>query len=106
GLKLSSSELQFARMEVLKTIIDREVLFQRAEREGLLHTEERVTAAINEQKRQTGMDDYQFSKTLTQKRMTLNELRMEAAKDLAIKALQDKYTRGIRISDRDVEEYY
>jgi hypothetical protein len=38
--------------------------------------------------------------------MSMETLREEARKDLAICALQDKYSGKIDISDREVEEYY
>src|SRR6266436_5693283 len=60
--RLSQLELAQARLQVLGSLIQREVLFQRAEREKLLPTEEQITAAINQQKQQSGMTDEDFYK--------------------------------------------
>jgi len=104
--QLSAHDLAQARMQVLETLIQREALFQRAEQEKVLPTEEQVTAFINDQKQQGGMTSEEFEKTLKEKNMTEQSFREEARRDLAIKALQDKYAAKISISDREVEEYY
>ncbi|HEY5073271.1 MAG TPA: SurA N-terminal domain-containing protein [Pyrinomonadaceae bacterium] len=104
--QLSPLELAQARLQVLASLIQREVLFQRAEQEKLLPSEDQITSAINEQKQQTGMTDEEFSRQLKEQNVTPEALREEAKKDLAIKALQDKYAGKITISDREVEDYY
>jgi peptidyl-prolyl cis-trans isomerase SurA len=104
--QLSQLELAQARLQVLDSLVQREVLFQRAEREKLLPTEEQITAAINQQKQQSGMTDEDFQKSLTQQNMTMESLREEARKDVAIKNLQDKYSGKISISDKEVEDFY
>ena len=104
--QLSQLELAQARLQVLDSLIQREVLFQRAEREKLLPTEEQITAAINQQKQQSGMTDEDFQKSLSQQNITMETLREEARKDVAIKNLQDKYSGKISISDKEVEDFY
>lgn len=104
--ELSQLQLAQARLQVLDKLIQREVLFQRADKEKLLPTEDQINGAINEQKSQSGMTDEDFAKTLSQQKLTMEALREEARKDLAIKSLQDKYAGKISISDREVEEYY
>jgi len=104
--QLSQLELAQARLQVLDSLVQREVLFQRAEREKLLPTEEQITAAINQQKQQSGMTDEDFQKSLSHQNMTMDSLREEARKDVAIKNLQDKYSGKISISDKEVEDFY
>jgi parvulin-like peptidyl-prolyl isomerase len=104
--QLSAHDLAQARMQVLESLIQREVLYQRAEQEKLLPTEEQITSSINEQKQQGGMTDEEFARKLKEQNLTQEALREEAKKDLAIKALQDKYSGKITISDREVEDYY
>jgi SurA N-terminal domain/PPIC-type PPIASE domain len=104
--QLSSHDLAQARMQVVGSLIQREVLYQRAEQEKLMPTEEQLTSAINEQKQRSGMTDEEFTRTLKDQNLTPEGLREEAKKDLAIKALQDKYAGKITISDREVEDYY
>jgi len=104
--QLSQLELAQARLQVLDSLIQREVLFQRAEREKLLPTEEQITSAINQQKQQSGMTDEDFQKSLSQQNVTMETLREEARKDVAIKNLQEKYSGKISISDKEVEDFY
>jgi parvulin-like peptidyl-prolyl isomerase len=104
--QLSPLELAQARLQVLSSLIQREVLFQRAEQEKLLPSEDDISAAINQQKAQTGMTDEEFARQLKEQNLTMEALREEAKKDVAIKKLQDKYAGKITISDREVEDYY
>ena len=104
--QLSQLELAQRRLQALDRLIQREVLFQRAEREKLLPTEDQINGAINGQKQQSGMTDEDFAKSLKEQNMTMDVLREEARKDLAISNLQDKYSGKISISDREVEDYY
>ena len=104
--QLSPLELAQARLQVLASMIQREVLFQRAEQEKVLPNEDEITSAINEQKAQTGMTDEEFARQLKEQNLSMEALREEAKKDLAIKKLQDKYAGKITVSDREVEDYY
>ena len=108
GNKRSSHSLELAqaRLQVLSNLIQREVLFQRAEREKLLPTEDEIDGAINTQKQQSGMTSEDFEKSLKEQNMSMETLREEARKDLAISKLQDKYSGKISISDKEVEDFY
>lgn len=103
---LNQLQLAQARLQVLSTLIQREVMFQRAEREKVLPTEAQIDGAITTQKQQSGMTQEDFDKSLKAQNLSMETLREEARKDLAIAALQDKYSGKIEISDREVEEYY
>lgn len=103
---LSQLQLAQARLTVLDELIKREVLFQRAEREKVLPTEAQIDGAIAQQKEQTGMTQEDFEKGLKAQNMSMETLREEARKTLAITALQDKYSGKITISDREVEDFY
>jgi parvulin-like peptidyl-prolyl isomerase len=81
-------------------------LFQRAEREKLLPTDAQIDGAIATQKQNSGMTAEDFDKSLKAQNLSMETLREEARKDLAISNLQDKYNGKINISDREVEEYY
>jgi peptidyl-prolyl cis-trans isomerase SurA len=103
---LNQLQMAQARLQVLSNLIQREVLFQRAEREKVLPTEAQIDGAIATQKQNSGMTAEDFEKSLKAQNMSMETLREEARKDLAIAALQDKYSGKIDISDREVEEYY
>jgi peptidyl-prolyl cis-trans isomerase SurA len=103
---LSQLEMAQARLQVLGQLIQREVLFQRAEREKVLPTEDQITAFINQQKQESGMTDDDFQKNLTAQSMTLESLREDSRKSIAIKNLQDKYSSKINVNDKEVEDFY
>jgi parvulin-like peptidyl-prolyl isomerase len=103
---LSQLQLAQARLTVLDELIKREVLFQRAEREKVLPTEAQIDGAIAQQKDQNGMTQEDFEKNLKAQNISMETLREEARKTLAISALQDKYSGKIAISDREVEDFY
>jgi len=104
----SFNQLQMAqaRLAVLESLIQREVLFQRAEKEKVLPTEAQIDGAIATQKQNSGMTAEAFEKGLKEQNLSMETLRDEARKELAIAALQDKYSGKIDISDREVEEFY
>ena len=103
---LNQLQIAQARLTVLGTLIQREVLFQRAEREKVLPTEQQIDGVIATQKQNSGMTSEDFDKSLKAQNLSVETLREEARKDLAIAALQDKYAGKIDISDREVEEFY
>ena len=104
--KLSALELAQARLQVLSNLVQREVLFQRAEREKLLPTEDEIDGAINTQKQQSGMTAEDFERNLKEQNISMETLREEARKNLAISKLQDKYSSKISITNQEVEDFY
>jgi len=106
GNTSSYNQLQMAqaRLQMLDTLIQREVMYQRAEREKLLPTDAQIDGAIATQKQ--GMTNEDFEKSLKEQSLSMDTLREEARKTLAISSLQDKYNGKINVSDREVEEYY
>ena len=104
--KMSPLEIAQARLQVLGSLIQREVLFQRAEREKVLPSEDDINKLINQQKQQSGMTDDDFQKSLAAQNLTEAALREEARKDIAIKNLQEKYSSKITVSDKEVEDFY
>ena len=103
---LSSHDLAQARLQVLDQLIRREVLFQRAEKEKLLPTEDEITNIINTRKQESGMTDDEFQRQLKTQNLTMEALREEAKRDLAVSKLEEKYAGKITISDREVEDFY
>jgi len=106
GNTSSYNQLQMAqaRLQMLDSLIQREMMYQRAEREKLLPTDAQIDGAIATQKQ--GMTNEDFEKTLKEQSLSMDILREEARKNLAIASLQDKYNGKINVSDREVEEYY
>jgi parvulin-like peptidyl-prolyl isomerase len=105
--QLSPLELAAARLQILDDLIKQEVLYQRAEKEGLLPKEEEITVAINEQKQQNGMTEEQYQKMLKDTNQTEQQLRDVARKQIAVKRLLDRVSGKISTpSEKEVEDFY
>lgn len=95
-----------ARLQALDSLIQREVLYQRAEKEKLLPTDDEVSQYVTAKKQEGGMTEEEFQKQLKAQNQTEQSYREDTRKMLAIQKLQNKYTASVSISDREVEEYY
>lgn len=105
--QLSPLEQAAARLQVLDDLIKQEVLFQRAEKEGLLPKEDEITQAINEQKQQNGMTEEQYQKMLKDNNQTEQQLRDIARKQIAVKKLLDKIGSTVGApSEKELEDFY
>lgn len=104
--QLTPMQLAQARMQVLTGLIQKEVLLQRAEKEKLVPTEEEITRTVNDLKAQGGMTEEQFQKRLKEQDQTLETIREEARKSVAIQKLQEKTYGTIQITDKEVDDYY
>jgi parvulin-like peptidyl-prolyl isomerase len=104
---LSPLELASARLQVLQNLIEQEVMFQKAEKEGTIPTDEEITAAINKEKTQSGKSADQIEKDMRESGMTEAALRDQAKKALAIQKLVDKITGKIEPpKDAEIEAFY
>ncbi|HKC65357.1 MAG TPA: SurA N-terminal domain-containing protein [Pyrinomonadaceae bacterium] len=103
---LSPLELAQTRLQALDTLIQKEVLFQRAEKDGLLPKDDEITQFITELKQQSGMTEEEFQKKLKEQGQTEEMLRDEARKQKAIEKLQNQTNAKITIRDEEVKDFY
>ena len=104
-LKSSDDQTIQLRLEVLRTLIDSEILLQRAEKQGLLASDSEVDAKFNELKAPYTQED--FHRLLTQRKMNVNELKAQIRRDLSVQKLFNKEIGSqISISDADVTAFY
>lgn len=105
--KLSPLELAGARLQVLQSLVERDVMFQKAEKEGAVPTEEEVTAEINKKKTASGKSADQIEKDMKEQGMTEAALRESVKKDLSIQKLVEKITGKIEPpKDSEIEAFY
>ncbi|HZH30730.1 MAG TPA: SurA N-terminal domain-containing protein, partial [Pyrinomonadaceae bacterium] len=103
---MSQLELAAGRLQVLDELIRREVLFQRAEKEKLLPTDDEVAQAINSQKQQLGTQE-EFQRALKESGQTEDAVRDIARRQLAIQKLLDRTAAKIQPpTDKEVEDFY
>lgn len=105
--KLSPLELAGARLQVLQSLVEQEVMFQKAEKEGAIPTEDEITAEINKQKTASGKSADQIEKELKDSGMTEASFRETAKKSMAITKLVEKITGKIEPpKDSEIEAFY
>lgn len=101
----SQDQVEFRRLEVLRNLIDNEVMFQRAEKAGLVATDADVEARLTELKAPYTKEE--FEKQLKAWGITLDELKARIRRDESVKKLFNKdITAKINISDADVAAFY
>jgi len=105
--KLSPLELAQARLQVLESLIQEEVMFQKAEKETVVPKDEDVTLELNKQKTSSGMSAEEFDKRLKEAGETEASLREKIKKKMAIKSLVDKVTAKIEPPrDSEIDAFY
>lgn len=93
------------RLEALRSLIDDEILLQRAEKEGLLASDSDVDAKFNEYKAPYTQE--QFKKLLDQRKMTEADFKAQIRRDLSVQKLFNKEIGShISISDAEVAAFY
>ena len=101
----SEDQIQLRRLEVLRSLIDNEIMFQRAEKGSLVATDADVEARLNELKAPYTKEE--FDKQLKQWGLTLEELKARIRRDESVKKLFNKeITSKINISDTDIASFY
>jgi peptidyl-prolyl cis-trans isomerase SurA len=104
--QLSPLERGTLRLQVLGDLINQEVLFQRAEKEKLVPSEDEVTQEINSQKQQAGSQEA-FQKALQEAGQSDEAWRETVRKRLALKKLLDRIGGKIDApSDKEIQEFY
>jgi peptidyl-prolyl cis-trans isomerase SurA len=101
----SDEQIWYQKLELLRILIDNEIMLQRAEKLGLLAVDADVDAKVNELR--AGLTQEEFDKQLRERNLTMDELRRQLRRDLSIqKLLNREITAHITISDREVAQFY
>ncbi|MDQ3086992.1 MAG: SurA N-terminal domain-containing protein, partial [Acidobacteriota bacterium] len=105
--KFSPLELAAARLQILNSLIQEEVLYQKAEKEQTVPTDDKVTAEYNKQKTASGLSAEQFDAKLKEIGETDASAREKIKRTLAIEALIDKVTGKIEPpKDSEIEAFF
>jgi peptidyl-prolyl cis-trans isomerase SurA len=101
----SDDQVAIQRLEVLRTLIDNEIMLQRAEQRGSMATDSEVDAKFAELKAPYTQEEFQ--KQLNDRKMTVEDLKAQLRRDLSVQKLLNKETTSrISISDKDIAEFY
>ena len=103
--KPSEEQADTLRLNILRELIDNEILMQRAEKLGLLATDEEVNAKLAEIKAPYTQEE--FDKRLKERQLTLDDFKRDLRRSLTIdKVLNKEVTSKINITDDDITAYY
>src|SRR5579872_5067259 len=101
----SEDQILIQKLEVLRGLIDNEILLQRAEKVGLMATDSDVEAKFNELKAPYTQEEFQ--RQLAARKMTVDDLKAQLRRELSIQKLLNKeLTSQINITDKDVSDFY
>ena len=105
--RLSPLELAAGRLQVLQSLIEQEVMFQKAEKEGTVPTDEEVTAEFNKRKTASGLSAEQFDAKMKEIGETEASARLAIKKGLAIQKLNEKVTGKIEPpKDNEISQFF
>ncbi len=103
--RLSEDERATQKLEILRGLIDNEIMLQRAEKLGLMAVDADVEAKFTELRAPYTQEEFQ--KQLDARGMTEDDLKAQLRRDLSIQKLFNKeITSHITITDKDVTEFY
>jgi parvulin-like peptidyl-prolyl isomerase len=105
--RLSPLELNQARLQVLQNLIQQEVMYQKADKEKTLPTDDEVTTEFNKLKTGSGKSAEEFAKEMEKAGETEATIRDNIKKQLAVQKLVEKVTGKIEPpKDSEIDAFY
>jgi peptidyl-prolyl cis-trans isomerase SurA len=101
----SKEQGDIVRLNVIRQLIDEEILMERAAKLNLTATDEEVDSQINDYKARFTQEE--FNKSLADKHLTLDDLKRQIRRSKTEdKLLNKEINSKINISDTDISSYY
>ena len=101
----TEDQIMIQKLELLRNLIDNEIMLQRAEKMGLMAVDADVESKFNELKAPYTKEE--FERQLHNRKMTAEDLKAQLRRDLSIQKLFNKeITSHITITDADVTNFY
>lgn len=105
--RFSPLELASARLSVLQQLIQTEVMFQKAEKEQALPSEDDISVEVNKRKTSSGLSAEEFDKQMKLAGETEQSWRQNVKKELALQKLQEKIAGKVESpKDKEIEEFF
>lgn len=102
---VTPEETQARKLTILTQLIQNEILWQKAAQANLLATDGEVEARLQELRAPYG--DEEFQRQLGAQAMTLDDLKAELQRDIAIRKLLDRgLGAGVEVSEQEIAAYY
>ena len=101
----SGEQATALRLNILHQMIDDEILMRRAEKLGLLATDDEVDRKYNEIK--SPFTQEEFDKRLQDKKITLADFKRDIRRSITVdKVLNKEVSSKINVTDQDIADYY
>ena len=101
----SEDQVTMQKLELLRTLIDAEIMLQRAEKLGLMAGDADVEAKLTEIRALATREE--FDRQLQDRKMTVDDLKAQLRRELSIqKVINKEITSRISITDADVANFY
>jgi len=101
----SGEQATTLRLNILHQMIDDEILMRRAEKLGLLATDDEVDKKYNDIK--SPFTQEEFDKRLQEKKITLADFKRDIRRSITVeKVLNKEVSSKIEVSDKDISDYY
>ncbi len=98
-------EILRQKLQLLRDMIDSEIMMQRAEKQSLIAVDADVEAKLNEFRAPYTQEEFQ--KQLEARGFTVEDLKTQIRRDLSVRRLFNKeITSRVNITDQDVKEFY
>ncbi len=101
----SDEQAQALRLGILREMIENELLAQRAEKLGLMATDEEVDSKLNEVRAPFTKEE--FDQKLKERSLTLDDFKRDLRRRITVeKVLNKEVTSKVNINDSDISNYY
>jgi peptidyl-prolyl cis-trans isomerase SurA len=101
----SEDQMMMQKLDLLSSLINSELLWQRAEKLGLIAKDDEVDTELNKMKAPYTKEE--FDRQLAARKLNLDDLKAQLRRDLTIQKLINKeITSKIAITDSDVNNFY
>jgi peptidyl-prolyl cis-trans isomerase SurA len=101
----STEQAQSLRLSILRELIENEIMLQRAQKLGLMATDEEVDRKLNEVRAPFTKEE--FDKRLSDRAVTLDDFKRDLRRSITVeKVLNKEITSKINVSDSDITNYY
>jgi peptidyl-prolyl cis-trans isomerase SurA len=101
----SGEQAASLRLNILRELIDNEILMRRAEKLGLLATDDEVDRKLSEIR--SPFTTEQFDARLKERKITLDDFKHDIRRSLTVEKVMNKeVTSKINVSDQDISNYY
>ncbi|HEX8999721.1 MAG TPA: SurA N-terminal domain-containing protein, partial [Blastocatellia bacterium] len=104
--QLSQLALAAYRLQALDTMINDEVLYQRAQKENINPTDDEVKQAVQRYKQERGLTEEAFANELKQTNQTEEQFRELAKRQLAVSKLYEKLGSQLKVQEREVADVF